>query len=88
MLKKNKKEKLSNIDYRTLTLRFNPALEGNKITSVKGDTYKGHDCKYLIPVFSFEVMTTYKIGNIYYTTTVPVMAGFKTVIRMILNMVI
>lgn len=73
-VEKEQKEKTVNIDYRTSTLRFNPALEGNKITSVKGDTYKGHDCKYLIPVFSFEVMTTYKIGNIYYTTTVPVMA--------------
>lgn len=73
-VEKEQKEKTVNIDYRTSTLHFNPALEGNKITSVKGDTYKGHDCKYLIPVFSFEVMTTYKIGNIYYTTTVPVMA--------------
>lgn len=73
-VEKEQKEKTVNIDYRTLTLRFNPALEGDKITSVKGDTYKGHDCKYLIPVFSFEVVTTYKIGNIYYSTTVPVMA--------------
>lgn len=73
-VEKEQKEKTINIDYRTSTLRFNPALDGGKITSVKGDTYKGHDCKYLIPVFSFEVMTTYKIGNIYYTTTVPVMA--------------
>lgn len=73
-VEKEQKEKTINIDYRTSTLRFNPALDDNKITSVKGDTYKGHDCKYLIPVFSFEVMTTYKIGNIYYTTTVPVMA--------------
>lgn len=73
-VEKEQKEKTVNIDYRTSTLRFNPALDGNKIASVKGDTYKGHDCKYLIPVFSFEVMTTYKIGNIYYTTTVPVMA--------------
>ena len=73
-VEKEQKEKTINIDYRTSTLRFNPALDSDKITSVKGDTYKGHDCKYLIPVFSFEVMTTYKIGNIYYTTTVPVMA--------------
>lgn len=73
-VEKEQKEKTVNIDYHTLTLRFNPALEGDKITSVKGDTYKGHDCKYLIPVFSFEVVTTYKIGNIYYSTTVPVMA--------------
>lgn len=73
-VEKEQKEKTVNIDYRTSTLRFNPALDSDKITSVKGDTYKGHDCKYLIPVFSFEVMTTYKIGNIYYTTTVPVMA--------------
>lgn len=73
-VEKEQKEKTINIDYRTSTLRFNPALEGDKITSVKGDTYKGHDCKYLIPVFSFEVVTTYKIGNIYYTTTVPMMA--------------
>lgn len=73
-VEKEQKEKTVNIDYRTLTLQFNPALEGDKITSVKGDTYKGHDCKYLIPVFSFEVVTTYKIGNIYYSTTVPVMA--------------
>lgn len=73
-VEKEQKEKTINIDYRTSTLRFNPALEGDKITSVKGDTYKGHDCKYLIPVFSFEVVTTYKIGNIYYSTTVPMMA--------------
>lgn len=73
-VEKEQKEKTVNIDYRTSTLRFNPALEGDKITSVKGDTYKGHDCKYLIPVFSFEVVSTYKIGNIYYSTTVPMMA--------------
>lgn len=73
-VEKEQKEKTVNIDYRTSTLRFNPALEGDKINSVKGDTYKGHDCKYLIPVFSFEVVTTYKIGNVYYSTTVPVMA--------------
>ena len=73
-VEKEQKEKTINIDYRTSTLRFNPALDSDKITSVIGVTYKGHDCKYLIPVFTFEVDTTYLVGGIYFRTSIPVLA--------------
>lgn len=73
-VEKEQKEKSVNIDFRTSTLRFNPALDSDKITSVIGVTYKGHDCKYLIPVFTFEVNTTFRVGNTYVITTVPVLA--------------
>ena len=73
-VEKEQKEKKFNIDYRTATLRFNPALNGDKITSIKGGSYKGHDCKYLIPVFTFEVVSTYRVGSFYYSTTVPMIA--------------
>lgn len=73
-VEKEQKEKSVNIDFRTSTLRFNPALNSDKITSVIGVTYKGHDCKYLIPVFTFEVNTTFRVGNTYVITTVPVLA--------------
>lgn len=73
-VEKEQKEKTINIDFRTSTLRFNPALNNDKITSVIGTTYKGHECKYLIPVFTFEVDTTYLVGGIYFRTSVPVLA--------------
>lgn len=73
-VEKEQKEKTVNIDFRTSTLRFNPALNNDKITSVIGVNYKGHDCKYLIPVFTFEVETSYRIGNTLVLSSVPVLA--------------
>lgn len=56
------------------TLIFNPALDGKEITSVKGDKYKGVDCKFMIPVFYFLTVDTTTIGKTRIESTIPTMA--------------
>lgn len=54
-----------NISEAVETLRFNPALESGSIKSIIGSSYKGIDCRYLIPIFRYRM--THTTSNAYAT---------------------